>query len=124
MIGWVQASLYEAIDCLARGGKNDLASDLSRLLNTLDFDDLEVFRSPVSEAIADALLEATTFPDLVDLLKRFSEAIGVAHCTLHVVNEVPSTAFSTRALTTYPDDWVTKYVNRGTSWSIPSTARA
>jgi hypothetical protein len=112
MIGWVEASLYEAIDCLARSGKNHLASDLGRLLETLDFDELEVLRSPASEAIADALLEVGTFPDLVELLRQFSEAIGVAHCTLHVVSEAPSSAFSTRALTTYPEEWVTRYVNR------------
>jgi Autoinducer binding domain len=112
MIGWVEASLYEAIECLARAGKNDLASDLGRLLDTLDFDEIEVFRNPISEAIADAMLEVSTFPDLVDLLRQFSEAIGVAHCTLHVVNEVPSTAFTTRALTTYPEEWVTRFVNR------------
>ena len=112
MIGWVEASLYEAINCLTRLGKNDLASDLNRLLNTLDFDELEVFRNPASEAIADRLLEVSTFPDLVDLLRQFSEAIGVAHCTLHVVSELPSTAFTTRALTTYPEEWVTRYFDR------------
>ena len=112
MIGWVEASLYEAINCLTRLGKNDLASDLNRLLDTLDFDELEVFRNPVSEAIADQLLEVSTFPDLVDLLRQFSEAIGVSHCTLHVVSELPSTAFTTRALTTYPEEWVTRYFNR------------
>jgi hypothetical protein len=112
MIGWVQASLYESIDCLARAGKNHLASDLGRLLASLDFEDLEVLRSPVSERVADALLEATTFPDLVDLLREFAEAIGVAHCTLHVVRETPTSSFSTRALTTYPEDWVSRYVDR------------
>jgi hypothetical protein len=112
MIGWVEASLHEAINSLTRLGKNDLASDLNRLLDTLDFDELEVFRNPVSEAIADRLLEVSTFPDLVDLLRQFSEAIGVTHCTLHVVSELPSTAFTTRALTTYPEEWVTRYFNR------------
>ena len=112
MIGWVEASLYEAINCLARLGKNDLASDLSRLLDTLDFDELEVFRIPASESIADQMLEVATFPDLVDLLRQFSEAIGVSHCTLHVVSESPSSGFTTRALTTYPEEWVTRYFNR------------
>jgi hypothetical protein len=112
MIGWVEASLYESIDCLARAGKNHLASDLGRLLVCLDFDDIEVLRSPVAERVADALLEASTFPDLVELLKVFSEAIGVTHCTLHVVSETPSSSFSTRALTTYPEDWVARYVDR------------
>ncbi|MER2510011.1 MAG: autoinducer binding domain-containing protein [Amaricoccus sp.] len=112
MIGWVEASLYEAINCLARVGKNELATDLTRLLETLDFEELEVFRDPASEVIADQLLEVSTFPDLVDLLRQFSEAIGVAHCTLHVVSELPSIAFTTRALTTYPEEWVTRYFNR------------
>ena len=112
MIGWAEASLYEAIECLTRSGRNDLASDLNRLLDTLDFDDLEVFRNPISEAIADAMLEVSTFPDLVDLLRQFSEAIGVAHCTLHVVSEVPTTNFTTRALTTYPEEWVARFVSR------------
>ncbi len=112
MIGWLEASLYESIKCLTRVGKNDLASDLNRLLDTLDFDEVEVFRNPASEAIADQLLEVSTFPDLVDLLRQFSEAIGVAHCTVHVVSELPSAAFTTRALTTYPEEWVTRYFNR------------
>jgi hypothetical protein len=93
-------------------GKNDLASDLNRLLDTLDFDEIEVFRSPLSEAIADQLLEVSTFPDLVDLLRQFSDAIGVAHCTLHVVSELPSTGFTTRAITTYPEEWVGRYFSR------------
>jgi hypothetical protein len=112
MIGWVETSLYEAVDCLARAGKNHIASDLGRLLDTLDFDDLEVLRSPVAERIANSLLEAATFPDLVDQLKQFSEAIGVAHCTLHVVSESPTSSFTTRALTTYPEHWVARYVDR------------
>ena len=112
MIGWVEASLYETINCLTRLGRNDLASDINRLLDTLDFDELEVFRNPVSEAVADQLLEVSTFPDLVDLLRQFSKAIGVSHCTLHVVSELPSTSFTTRALTTYPEEWVKRYFNR------------
>ena len=112
MIGWVEASLYETIRCLTRLGRNDLASDINRLLDTLEFDELEVFRNPVSEAVADQLLEVSTFPDLVDLLRQFSKAIGVSHCTLHVVSELPSTSFTTRALTTYPEEWVKRYFNR------------
>ncbi len=112
MFGWVEASLYEAINCATRLGKNDLASDLNRLLETLDFDELEIFRNVASEAISDQLLEVGTFPDLVDLLRQFSDAIGAAHCTLHVISELPSTAFTTKALTTYPEEWVTRYFNR------------
>ena len=121
MIGWVEASLYEAIDCLARSGKNHLASDLSRLLETLDFDELEVMRSPVSEAIANALLEVSTFPDLVGLLSSSPRRSASLTAPLHVVSEAPTSAFSTRALTTYPEEWVTRYVNRRYYCSIRSS---
>ena len=69
MIGWVEP-LHEAISCLTRLGKNHLASDLNRLLDTLDFYELEVFRNPLSEAIADQLLQVYELPDLVDLLRQ------------------------------------------------------
>lgn len=112
MFGWVEASLHEAVNCLARLGKNDLASDLSRLIDTLDFDDLEIFRVPMAKAIAEELTEVGSFPDFVDLMRQFADAIGVTHCTLHVVSEVPSAGFTTRALTTFPEEWIARYFDR------------
>ena len=52
MCGWVENSLGEAIELLARSGRNDLASDLKRILTTIDFDDLEVLRCPGADGIA------------------------------------------------------------------------
>lgn len=112
MFGWVEASLHEAINCLARLGKNDLASDLTRLIGTLDFDELEIFRVPMAKAIVEELAEVGSFPDFVDLMRQFADAIGVSHCTLHVVSEVPSAGFTTRALTTFPEEWIARYFDR------------
>ena len=87
MIGWVEASLYEAISCRAPAwARNDLASDSNRLLDTLDFDDArESSRNAASEAIDDRLTGGLDLRrDLVDLLRQFSEAIGGdarARCT-------------------------------------------
>ena len=86
MIGWVEASLYEAISCLARAGKNDLASDLNRLLDTLDFDELEVFRNPASEAIADRLEEVReTYARTLDeeAAEEYAAAFGRAAAKRH-----------------------------------------
>jgi len=123
MCGWVEDSLGEAIELLARSGRNDLASDLKRILTTIDFDDLEVLRCPGADGIASEILEAGSFGALADLLGRLAEKIGVSHCTLHVVAEAPATNFSTKVLTTYPEEWVSCYVNRRYS-SIDPVGRA
>lgn len=112
MMDWAEGSMREAIDLLGRSGRDDLASDLGRLLTVIDFEDLEVLRSPELDRIATEILEAQALPELAELLGQVSETLGVAHTTLHVISEAPLTNFSTKVLTTYPDKWVTRYVDR------------
>ena len=38
--------------------------------------------------------------------------MGLSHCTLHVISEAASTNFSTKVLTTYPEAWISRYVDR------------
>ena len=104
--------MHEAIDLLARSGRNDLASDLNRIIAKIDFDDLEVLRCPGSDRIADAILEAGSFTQLGGLLGRIAAVMGLDHCTLHVISEAPASNFATKVLTTYPDLWVARYVDR------------
>jgi hypothetical protein len=124
MRGWAEASLNEAIDLLARWGRSDLASDLNRIMTKIDFDDLEVLRCVGSDRIADEILEADSIPTLVRLLGRLAAAIEVKHCTLHVISEAASSSFATKVLTTYPAEWVTRYVNRRYSTLDPVTHAA
>ena len=112
-------SMREAVDLIARAGRNDLASDLNRILAAVDFDDLEVLRCPGSDRIADEILEAASFSELIGLLGGLSETLGVSHSTLHVISEAPSTNFTTKVLTTYPEEWITRYVNRRYSFLDP-----
>jgi hypothetical protein len=112
MRGWAEETMHEAIDLLARLGRNDVASDLNRILAKIDFDDLEALRCPGSDQIADEILEARSFAQLAGLLGRLAAVLGLDHCTLHVINEAPSTNFATKVLTTYSDEWVTRYVDR------------
>jgi hypothetical protein len=109
---WAERSMKEAIHLLDQTGRDDLASDLRRLLTVIPFEDLEVLRSPLLDRIATEIAEATSLLDLAELLARISEALGVAHVTLHVISEAPLTNFSTKVLTTYPNRWVTRYVDR------------
>lgn len=119
MISWAEESLQEAIELAARSGRNDMASDLRRILETVDFHDLQIMRLDGLDEIAGEVVEVSSFGELVDLLGRLAGTIGVNHCTLHVVTEAPTTNFSTKVVTTYPEEWVTHYVNHRYSFLDP-----
>ena len=112
MGGWAKESMREAIELLARSGRNDLATDLNRIQARVDFNDLDVLRCVGTDGIADAILEAQSFSELIALLGKLAKAMGLSHCTLHVISEAASTNFSTKVLTTYPEAWISRYVDR------------
>lgn len=109
---WAEESLREAIDLLARSARNDLASDLNRILGRVDFDDLDILRCEGSDELADGILQAGSFVELVDLLGQIADTFAVRHVTLHVIREGSLSNFTTKILTTYPQAWVARYVNR------------
>lgn len=104
--------MREAIELLARSRRNDLASDLKRIFDAIDFDALDVMRTRAAERLADEIHECDSIADLSDILGRMAHLLGVAHCTLHVVHEGLPASFTTKVVTTYPDEWVALYVNR------------
>jgi Autoinducer binding domain len=112
MHGWAEGALREAVEVLARMGRNDLASDVNRIQAKIDFDNLEVLRCPGSDRIADGILEADSFAELATLLGRLAATLGFDHCTLHVISEGATTNFTTKVMTTYSDEWISRYVDR------------
>ena len=112
MRGWSEGAMREAVEVLVRIGRSDLASDIDRILAKIDFDDLEVFRSPGLDSIADGILDASSISELSNLLEQLALVMGCDHCTLHVISEAATTNFSTRVLTTYPASWISRYVDR------------
>lgn len=113
MIGWAEDAMREAIERLARVGRNDIASDLNRLLTSIDFDRLDVMRNPAAEPFADEIVGTASLPELIALLKRLAMLLEVDFCTINVVTESASSNFSTRAMTTYPDAWIIRYIDCG-----------
>lgn len=112
MNGWAEDAMREAIELLTKSRRNDLASDLHRIFKTINFEDLEIMRSSEADRIADAILEAESIADLTETLKRLARLMKIAHCTVHVVTEGSPGSFTTKVLTTYPEEWITLYVNR------------
>ena len=112
MTDWAKGSMREAINLLASMGRGGIASDLSRVLGAVDFENLQVLRSPLLDQIASEIHEASSVPQLAELLSRLACALGVAHATLHVIGEGPCTNFSTKVLTTYPAEWIMRYLDR------------
>lgn len=112
MNSWAEEAVRDAIEMAARAGRNDLASDLGRILSTIGFEDLDIMRNPDADPLADEILEAASISELIDVFRRLAGLMKVRHCTMHVVTEAASTNFTTKALTTYPEEWITRYVDR------------
>lgn len=112
MSAWAEEAVRDAIELVARAGRNDLASDLGRILSTIGFEDLDIMRNPDADPLADEILETASMGELIDIFRRLAGLMKVKHCTLHVVTEAASTNFTTKALTTYPEEWITRYVER------------
>lgn len=112
MTSWAEDALRDAIDFLAKSRRNDLASDLNRLLKAIDFTELEIMRSSAAEQIAGEIVESETVAELTDALRRMARLMGFGHCTVNVVAENPSANFTTKVITTYPEGWIDLYVSR------------
>ena len=85
MRGWSEGAMREAVEVLVRIGRSDLASDVNQILAKIDFDDLEVFRSPALDSIADGILDASSISELADLLERLGSRHGLRplHASRH-----------------------------------------
>jgi hypothetical protein len=112
MFGWPEEAMREAMDFLSRSRRSDLASDLNRICDSINFDDFEIMRSSRMDQIADEIIEAESITHLTDCLRRLTHVMQVAHCTLHIVSERNPQTYATRVLTTYPKNWIATYVSR------------
>lgn len=110
MDSWANDSFRDAIAHLAHSGRTDLASDLSRILDATDLSENEIFRSADVEDIARELVEVDTMNGLNAVLNRARIAFSVEHCTFHVVKEATANYFKTQVITTYPKDWIKRYL--------------
>lgn len=112
MPDWAEESLRDAIEHLVRAGRNDLASDLSRISSGLDFTEFAVLRCAGIERLVDAALEAESVTQIALMLGQIAKAMSLQHCTLHVISESATTSFLTKVITTYPHAWVSRYLEK------------
>ena len=113
MNSWARRSMADSITALGSAGYPALVADLARLLECIDFDDLEVTRLAETEAIIEDVLLATSLSELIPALHRIVIAFDLKHCTIHVLEERSSISFTTKVVTTYPQAWVDNYIARG-----------
>jgi hypothetical protein len=123
MSTWIEASLQDAVTALLRNGEREIAAALGRLLGEPELRQLQLFRAPEAEALADEIIECDTIEALHMLLPGVAAVLGVRHCTVHCVRDSAAAAYATRVLTTYPDSWVAEYVGKRYSTIDPVMAR-
>lgn len=112
MENWASESLRECIDLLAKTGRNDLASDLDRLMQVSNLEQTEILRSAEADEIADMLVESDQLSDLLDALREMLRVFDVAHSTFTVSKEQRAEFYRTKVLTTYPGAWIGRYVQQ------------
>jgi hypothetical protein len=112
LTSWAEASLREAVTLLVEGRRHAAASDLQRLIETIDFDDLKLTRHRGSDAIIEATQTAETLGDLLHGLSELANLVGCRHATVHVLTEARGSTFRTRVVTTYPGAWIERYIER------------
>lgn len=124
MTTWIHSSLSEAVDTLQKVGMVDLASDMRRLLESSEVENLKIFRKAAFEDLANAVAEVDDSVEFVALLRQIAKAFGLAHATVHSLNETDAMAFDPRVITTYPSSWIKRYVEKGYAGIDPVIATA
>lgn len=124
MSAWINSSLAEAIGTLETVGMVDLASDMKRLLESGEVETLKIFRNASFEDLANAVDDVEDSAEFVALLRQITKAFGLAHTTVHALNETDSMAFDPRVITTYPSSWIKRYVEKGYADIDPVIAKA
>jgi hypothetical protein len=119
MSEWTEKCVNEVIKTLDASGRSDLSEDLQRIIQKVNFDDLDVLCSPILDGLADEILEAETIERLGVLIQAVAKSMGLDHCTLHVITESSVTHFAPKVLTSYSDNWISLYVNRRYSYIDP-----
>ncbi len=124
MTNWVYNSLVNSIGSLRNAGEDVLASDILRLVQSGQLETLRVFRDQEAERLSEETGDIRDAAGLVQVLRRVAARFGATHATVHVVTDTPSMVIDPRVVTTYPDSWISRYVDRGYSSIDPVIARA
>ncbi|WP_171060517.1 autoinducer binding domain-containing protein [Poseidonocella sp. HB161398] len=112
------------IGSLKDAGEDTLAADILRIAQSQDIGTLRVFRHEEAEQLSGRIDDVRDTAGMGAMLKPLAALFGANHATVHVVTDTPSMLIDPRVITTYPDSWITRYVERSYSAIDPVIARA
>ncbi|MBE3637027.1 autoinducer binding domain-containing protein [Mangrovicoccus sp. HB182678] len=124
MANWVYTSLVNSIGSLRSVGEDVLAEDILRLVKSGQLERLRVLRHEDAEALAREIAEIRDPTAIAPVLQALACRFGASHATVHVITDTPSMLIDPRVVTSYPEPWITRYVERGYSAIDPVLARA
>lgn len=112
MSNGLRASINIAIQKLTLAGMFEEASDLSSLLDS-DLMQDAVSQGAIKKAkFVDDFLTVKDVPSLQIILRDLCASYSVNHCTIHHVKDVGAEFYQKKIITTYPPDWIQRYVDR------------
>ena len=120
---WIESALRDAVSALGRSGEHALAESLTRLLNDPQIGTIQLFRNPEVEEVANAISGADDYESFHDELAAVARAFGAAHCTVHCIRERKGSFLRNRVVTTFPREWIARYVQKRYSAIDPVVSR-
>lgn len=110
-----EAKLQSGLTQLEAETKRDLATIRRHILDSPSY----VFRNDKLQDIANSLSEETELDRLTKLLWEAAITADFQHSTLFVLEQGTGAAFRTRVCTTYPEDWIHRYGEKGYQYIDP-----
>lgn len=114
MTDWITSTCSRIMDLLTRQGRADLASDLRRVVEVIDLQEVNALMLPDAEKIIDNLADVETISDLFDQLIAVNMAFGIENCSVFVIEEGSGRSYPVRLLTTHSREWVDLFIENDT----------
>ena len=106
MTDWIASTCSRITDLLTRQGRADLASDLRRVVEVIDLQEVNALMLPDAEKIIDDLAGVETIHELFDQLFAINRVFNIENCSLFVIEEGSGRSYPVRLLTTNSGEWV------------------
>lgn len=119
MANWIANTFSRTIDLLTRQGRADLASDLKRVAEVIDIQDINALMLPDAEKIIESLTDIQTMQELGDQLTAVAKAFDLKYCSMVVIEETSGHTYPVRLLTNYPTEWIDYYISNNCSTYDP-----
>ena len=122
MKNWYDRAIKSAIEQTnVTGESNNLNRDLNRILEQIEYLEMPLYRSEITDQIIDRIEDAYSIPDLISVLDLICERLDF-HCIAIFFPGLEDQNIGVKVATNYPDAWVAEYIKNNYAGIDPVVA--